>query len=176
MEVPLKDGLVPLRVLPGADLRKAIEECLVSRGRAAGFVLSGIGSLVAGKIRYAGRHDEAPIDGPLEVLSLAGSISPDSAHLHMSVSTASGQVLGGHVCYGNIVRTTAEVLVVLLPDWRLSREYDPATGYRELVVRGRVPPGALATVELSQEHGETTCGNEPTIARSSNNENVGDTE
>jgi len=35
------------------------------------------------------------------------------------------------------VRTTAEVLVGLLPEMRFSREEDPVTGYKELVVRER---------------------------------------
>jgi predicted DNA-binding protein with PD1-like motif len=36
---------------------------------------------------------------------------------------------------GCSVRTTAEVLVALLPDHRFRREPDRATGYMELVVR-----------------------------------------
>jgi predicted DNA-binding protein with PD1-like motif len=48
---------------------------------------------------------------------------------------ATGRVLGGHVAYGCIVRTTAEVLIALLPDHRFDREPDPATGFEELVVR-----------------------------------------
>jgi predicted DNA-binding protein with PD1-like motif len=36
---------------------------------------------------------------------------------------------------GCVVRTTAEVLVALLPDHRFSREMDPATGYQELFVK-----------------------------------------
>ena len=43
--------------------------------------------------------------------------------------------MGGHVTRGCIVRTTAEVLLALLPDWRFDREPDPVTGYRELVAR-----------------------------------------
>jgi len=127
--------LLPLRLSPGADLRRAIEDCLVDRGQTAAFVLSGIGSLGQARIRYAGEPRETEIVGPLELLSLAGSIAPDGAHLHMSVSTSAGEVLGGHVGYGNAVRTTAELLIAFLPQWRLSRDHDPATGYRELVVR-----------------------------------------
>jgi predicted DNA-binding protein with PD1-like motif len=127
-------NLFPLRVAPGADLRKAIEECLAMQGQDAGFVLSGIGSLTEGMVRYAGQHEEALIGGPLEVLSLAGSVSPEGAHLHVSLSTDAGQVFGGHLCYGNTIRTTAEVLLAFLPEWRLSRADDPDTGYRELVV------------------------------------------
>lgn len=127
-------NLFPLRIPPGADLRKAIEECLAAQGQAAGFVLSGIGSLTEGTIRYAGQREEALIGGPLEVLSLVGSVSREGAHLHVSLSSSTGQVLGGHLCHGNTIRTTAEVLLAFLPEWRLSRAYDPDTGYRELVV------------------------------------------
>ena len=42
-----------------------------------------------------------------------------SSHLHMALSTATGQVLGGHVAAGCTVRTTAEVLLALLPEWEL---------------------------------------------------------
>ncbi|MCO5121353.1 MAG: DNA-binding protein [Burkholderiaceae bacterium] len=125
----------PLRIPPGADLRSAVEECLAAQGQSAAFVLSGIGSLTEARIRYAGEHDETVIAGPLEVLGLAGSIAPEGAHLHMSVATASGRVFGGHVCYGNTVRTTAELLIAFLPEWKLSREHDLRTGYRELVIR-----------------------------------------
>ncbi len=48
---------------------------------------------------------------------------------------AQGRVSGGHVSYGCIVRTTAEVLLLLLPEWSFSREPDSATGFAELVVR-----------------------------------------
>lgn len=57
------------------------------------------------------------------------------AHLHMSVADAQGQVTGGHVAYGCSVRTTAEVLLVLLPEWSFTRVLDPHTGFLELVVR-----------------------------------------
>ena len=53
----------------------------------------------------------------------------------MALSTATGEVLGGHVAPGCIVRTTAEVLLALLPAWEFGREPDATTGYDELVVR-----------------------------------------
>jgi predicted DNA-binding protein with PD1-like motif len=73
----------------------------------------------------------------MEIISLAGSLSGDGAHLHMSVSDRDGRVWGGHVAYGNIVRTTVEALIAVLPEWSLSREVDATTGYPELVVRRR---------------------------------------
>jgi hypothetical protein len=36
------------------------------------------------------------------------------------------------------VRTTAEILLALLPEWEFVREPDAATGYDELVARERV--------------------------------------
>jgi hypothetical protein len=39
------------------------------------------------------------------------------------------------VAPGCIVRTTAEVLLALLPEWEFAREPDALTGYDELVVR-----------------------------------------
>ena len=124
----------PLRVPPGADLRKAIEECLTAQGQVAGFVLSGIGSLNEARIRYAGQHQEAVTDDPLEILSLAGSVTQEGAHLHVAVANDAGEVRGGHLCYGSTIRTTAEILIAFLPTWHLTRSYDPVTGYRELVV------------------------------------------
>ena len=43
----------------------------------------------------------------------------------------------GHVAAGCVVRTTAEVLLQLLPGWDFAREPDAATGFDELVVRPR---------------------------------------
>lgn len=99
------------------------------------FVLSGIGSLLDAKLRLAGADSETLVQGEVEILSLSGTLTPDGAHLHMAVSDANGRVVGGHVCCGNTVRTTAEVLLVQLSEWRLARELDPSTGYKELVVR-----------------------------------------
>lgn len=124
----------PLRLRPGADLRAAIEAAVADTGQAA-FVLQGIGSLSVAQLRYAGMPSATELRGDLEILTLAGSVAPDGAHLHMSVSDAQGRVYGGHVAAGCVVRTTAELLLALLPGHAFSRETDPASGYKELVVR-----------------------------------------
>ena len=71
---------------------------------------------------------------PVELLTLCGSLSPDGAHLHMSVADAQGRVLGGHVCAGCEVRTTAELLIEVIEGQRFAREADERTGYAELKV------------------------------------------
>ncbi|PLZ02685.1 DUF296 domain-containing protein [Burkholderia sp. WAC0059] len=131
----------PLRLSPGDDLRVAIENLPRRRGLDAAFVLQGIGSLSGANLRFAGVEAPTVLHGDLEILTLAGSVSPDGAHLHMSVSDARGQVFGGHVARGCTVRTTAELLLVLLPGHRFSREPDPGTGFMELVVRRRSDDG-----------------------------------
>jgi predicted DNA-binding protein with PD1-like motif len=130
---------LPLRLPPGVDLRASLEHVLADHGAAAGFVLQGIGSLSVARIRFAGKGTPDELRGDLEILSLGGSLSPDGVHLHIAVSDANGQVTGGHMGQGCIVRTTAEVLVGLLPGYRFAREPDARTGYPELLIRDLTP-------------------------------------
>lgn len=126
---------LPIRLLPGQDLRRALEAAVAERGGRAAFVLSGIGSLAPVLLRFAGATELTTIAGDTEILTLSGSIARNASHLHASVSNAQGVITGGHVAYGCTVRTTAEVLLALLPEWDFSREPDAATGCDELVVR-----------------------------------------
>jgi predicted DNA-binding protein with PD1-like motif len=126
---------LPLRIAVGADLRAALDAVPRAHGVDAAFVVQGIGSLSVACLRYAGKSELAELRGDLEILSLAGSLGPDGPHLHMTVADGAGRVYGGHMGAGCVVRTTAEVLVALLPGHRFSRETDPATGYQELFVR-----------------------------------------
>jgi len=126
--------LHPLRLFPGNDVRVAVEDVLRQQAVFAAYVVQGIGSLTVAQLRFAGAEAPTELAGDLEIVSLAGSVSPDGAHLHMSVSDARGQVFGGHVANGCTVRTTAELLLALLPDHRFARKLDPSTGFMELVI------------------------------------------
>lgn len=125
----------PLRLFPGDDLRVALEDALCQFGLQAAFVIQGIGSLSVAQLRFAGNDAPTGLRDDLEILTLTGSISPDGAHLHMSVADPRGKVSGGHVAHGCVVRTTAEILLALLPEYRFSRERDSASGFMELVIR-----------------------------------------
>lgn len=125
----------PVRLLPGDDLRRALEGHVATQGLTAAFVLAGIGSLRSARIRLAGAANTLDLDDDLELLTLSGTIGPSGSHLHLSVADASGRMVGGHVAYGCIERTTAEVLLALLPGWDFSREPDARTGWPELVIR-----------------------------------------
>lgn len=125
---------LPLRLAPGQDLRAVLETVLAEHGVRAAFVLQGIGSLSVAQLRFAGAKQAAELRGDLEILTLAGSLSMDGAHLHMTVADAQGRVLGGHVAPGCIVRTTAELLLALLPEYRFTRAADAASGFQELAI------------------------------------------
>lgn len=127
----------PVRLRPGDELRAALAAAVAGQGAQAAFVLSGIGSLKPAWLRLAGAGTALEIDGDVEILTLAGSVGAGGVHLHAAISDATGRVWGGHVAPGCIVRTTAEVLLALLPRHAFLREPDPATGWAELVVRAR---------------------------------------
>jgi predicted DNA-binding protein with PD1-like motif len=129
--------VVPLRVSPGDDLRLSLEAWMAQQLEPAGCMLSAVGSLSVVQLRLAGQRKSTTITGDLEILSLAVTLSPDGVHLHIAVADSSGTVIGGHLCAGSLVRTTAELVVGLLPEWRFCRELDPATGYAELQIHPR---------------------------------------
>ena len=126
--------VIPLRLGPGEDLRLALEVWMGRQAEQAGCLLSGIGSLSVAHLRLAGQQQPSRLSGDLEILSLAGTLARDGAHLHIAVADSRGQVIGGHLAHGSLVRTTAELVVGLLPDWTFRREHDAATGWRELVI------------------------------------------
>lgn len=136
---------LPIHLNPGQDLRAAIEAAVRGANCRAAFVLSGIGSLSSAGLRFAGAVQPRRLTGDMEILSLSGTVAfngtgegaRSSSHLHMALSTATGEVFGGHVAPGCTVRTTAEVLLALLPQWEFSREPDAVTGYLELEVAKR---------------------------------------
>jgi len=132
---------LPVRLFPGEDLRRALEAAAAGHGIDAAFVLSGIGSLTDARLRFAGAAEPHRLVGELEILTLSGTLSGVASHLHASVAGSDGRVFGGHVAYGCTIRTTAEVLLAPLDDWRFTREADPATGYAELAIHPKVTGG-----------------------------------
>ncbi len=131
--------VVPLRLQPGDDLRRSLEGWMGEQQEQAGCVISAVGSLSVAQLRFAGAAEATTINGELEILSLSGTLSADGAHLHIAIADSSAAVIGGHLCSGSLVRTTAELVVALLPEWRFSRELDTATGYAELRITPRAP-------------------------------------
>jgi predicted DNA-binding protein with PD1-like motif len=90
-------------------------------------------------LRFAGATEATAIRGDLEILSLSGTLSPDGVHLHIAIADSSGAVIGGHLCASSRVRTTAELVIGLLPEWQFKREIDPVTGFAELRISPQAP-------------------------------------
>ncbi|RYX96631.1 MAG: DNA-binding protein [Comamonadaceae bacterium] len=137
-------GIEVLRLRPGEDLRDVLALVLKPArgdGCEAASVVSAVGSLSRAVLRYAAEPDGTVIEGPLELISLSGTLSPNGVHLHASVADASGRMRGGHVMPGCIVRTTAELVVAMLPGWAFRRAHDPETGYLELQAKRLDEPG-----------------------------------
>lgn len=122
------------RLTPGEDLRTGIEAAFTATGARAGFIAAAVGSLGPAMLRFAGEEGATTIPGPLEIVSLSGTLSVDGPHLHLAVSRADGTVAGGHLLPGAMVRTTAEIVLGLLPGLVFTRPHDARTGYNELMI------------------------------------------
>jgi hypothetical protein len=68
--------VLPIRLIPVADLRLGLEQVLADQGEQAGWVLSGIGSLSIAPLRLAGQEELTILEGDLEFLTLAGGFPP----------------------------------------------------------------------------------------------------
>ncbi len=124
-----------VRLEPGDDPRARLEALQAEHGWPGASIVSAVGSLTEASIRFADRPEASRVRGPLEVVSLSGTLGPDGAHLHVAVADGRGRTRGGHLALGSAVYTTLELVVLVLDDVTLAREVDPATTYRELVPR-----------------------------------------
>jgi predicted DNA-binding protein with PD1-like motif len=128
-----------LRLTPGEDLRTALTAAFTQlqteQNAQAACVISAVGSLSRSVLRYAAEPGGTVLEEALELITLSGTLSPDGAHLHASVADARGEMRGGHVMPGRIVRTTAEIVLAPLPGWEFTRVQDAQTGFKELAAR-----------------------------------------
>ena len=104
---------LPLKLAPGSDLRLSLED-LARREGINGFVLGVVGNLTRAAFQCPGQSEPTVLEGDLEVITLNGTLSPDSVHLHLSLSDGACQVWGGHLEPGTIVQKGADVLVGVL--------------------------------------------------------------
>lgn len=122
------------RLLPGADLIDGLRDLQRRTGAGAIAVTSCVGSLAAVRLRHANRTEATPYAGHYEILSLTGTIDPHRQHLHLSIADAEGRAFGGHLLPGSQVFTTAEIVAIVLPDLRFSRQPCPHSGFDELMI------------------------------------------
>lgn len=126
------------RLRPGQDLKKELLFYAQTHRIHAGVILSAVGSLNKAHIRLSGGKDTVEFNGPFEIVSLTGTLSTESLHMHLSFSDFEGRVRGGHLMEGCPVFTTVEILIQENQDLIFNRKFDEETGYNELVIQNRI--------------------------------------
>jgi uncharacterized protein len=66
-----------------------------------------------------------------------GTVSVNGSHIHISISDEKGQTIGGHLLEGNVVYTTAEIVIQEEDDLVFTREHDGTTGFKELQIKNK---------------------------------------
>ena len=127
-------SVIANRLTQGADLKIAVQELVNKYRISAGSLVSCVGSLSKINLRLAGAETTLAAAGPFEIVSIMGTLTPDHQHIHMAVADGKGHVFGGHLLEGNIVDSTAEVVIHSYLQLGFSRAFDPCTGYTELVI------------------------------------------
>lgn len=126
-----------VRLRPGQELKAELQRFARTEDLRAASIVSAVGSLTNVALRFANQPEATKLVGHFEVVSLSGYLSVDDFHLHMAVSDGEGRTTGGHVMDGNVVYTTLVVVIEEHLRLRYRREFDPASGYEELVVDER---------------------------------------
>jgi uncharacterized protein len=124
-----------IRLKPGQDLKQSIQQYVIDNNIKAGWLVSCAGSLTTYAIRFANQPVVSKGDGHFEIVSLTGTVSINGSHIHMAVSDSTGKTIGGHVADGNIIYTTAEIVINESNQHIFTREKDGSTPYEELQIK-----------------------------------------
>jgi len=124
-----------IRLKPGQDLRQEIESFVKKEDIKAGWIITCVGSLTSTNMRFANQPEGTNAKGHFEIVSLVGTISTNGSHLHLSVSDSLGNTIGGHMLEGNLVYTTAEIVIGESKKFEFAREKDGSTKWEELQIR-----------------------------------------
>lgn len=125
-----------LRLRPGMDLKKELSQFVNQNHLQAASVSTCVGSLRELSIRPANQKEILHLRGHYEIVSLTGTFADEGKnnHLHISVSDSTGYTIGGHLLDGNLIYTTAEIVLLNSKDVNFTRVVDPETTFYELEV------------------------------------------
>ena len=124
-----------IRLKPSTDLKKEIEAYIKEKNIRAGWIATCAGSLTGYHIRFANQPFGSTGGGHFEIVSLAGTVSVNGSHLHISISDSSGKTIGGHLLDSNIIYTTAEIIIQEDDSFVFTREKDGTTPWEELQIK-----------------------------------------
>ena len=123
-----------IRLKPGMDLKKSIQDFVNEKKIHAGWISTCAGSLTNYSIRFANQPKADTGSGHFEIVSLVGTLSANGSHLHISISDSTGKTMGGHLQEGCIVYTTAEIIIQSSNKFLFKREKDGTTPWEELKI------------------------------------------
>jgi uncharacterized protein len=123
------------RLIPGTDLKREIESYVKANSIQAGWISCGVGSLTNLNIRFAHQTEGSKGSGHFEIVSLVGTVSINGSHIHISISDSAGKTIGGHLLDGNMIYTTAEIIIQEAADFIFTREKDGSTPWEELKIK-----------------------------------------
>lgn len=129
-----KDTIHAIRLKPGEDLRASIQQYVNANNIKAGWITSCAGSLTDYNIRFANQPGDSKGSGHFEIVSLTGTLSVNGSHIHISISDSTGKTIGGHLLEGNIIYTTAEIIIGESKTMIFKREKDGTTPWDELQI------------------------------------------
>lgn len=127
--------MTTIRLSPRHDLKHGLIEFAKKHKITAGFVASCVGSLEQANIRFANEETGTLLKGHYEIVSLVGTFSQSSSHLHISISDSNGKTIGGHLLDNNLVYTTAEIVIGNQTQLEFDRITDSTYGYKELEIK-----------------------------------------
>ena len=122
------------RLHRGDDLKQSILEFCKMNNINSGIIACAVGCCSKVRFRLAGAESFYEDERDYEIVSIMGTISKDGVHIHISFADDTGKVVGGHLSDGCIINTTCEVSIIETNKYKLSREYDEETCYKELVI------------------------------------------
>ena len=128
-----------IRLKPGNDLKKSIQEFIDSARLSAAWIVTCAGSLTKYNIRFANEAHSVEGEGHFEIVGLGGTLSVNGSHLHISISDSTGKTIGGHLVEGCIIYTTAEIVIQSTSGFIYTRENDGSTPWKELKVSYKQP-------------------------------------
>lgn len=130
----VKQNIFVLRVKPHEDLKKSIQHFAVNNHIKAAAIVTCVGSLEQYHLRFANQQTGTKAAGHFEILSLTGTFSDSSMHLHLALADSTGKAIGGHLLDENLIYTTAEIVLMEMIDLEFQREVDSTYGFPELKV------------------------------------------
>lgn len=125
------------RLRPGDDLLGSIRAYVKQNHIQAAVLLSSVGSLTQASIRYANQPEAHIHTGHFEIVSITGTVEEGGEHIHFSIATGQGTMIGGHLMTGCKIYTTSEVTLGELLGVRFARETDTdkkGSGWDELKI------------------------------------------